>query len=276
MDAEPPSTPAPESQAPEQYPAPPHADLARVRAQLLDRFPGRVPVLIAGCDPFEPGPFDGGARLCSLVERFAERVGASAVADNVLLVGSCAHAGFDGKQAWDSVIQQTVCDLRDDAVPMIKLLFYNSAVSRGALIGHRGNHTAVTIACSDETNALGEPIARQGWKAFLAPVGLCFGGGPRARLLVSTQEDCARFKPGALPVPAAGGAHHSELIDGACKDWRPEGVAEATWLVLKAKREGDLTSADELDAYVDTLLVALEGVVATAAKAQAAEVLADE
>ena len=43
-------------------------------------------------------------------------------------------------------------------------------MSRGALIGHRGNHTAVTIACSsDETNADGEPIARQGWKAFLAP-----------------------------------------------------------------------------------------------------------
>ena len=244
----------------EQYPAPPVTNLARVRDQLVAKFPGRIAVLITGWDTF---PVDGGAHVRQLVESFARRVGESAVADKVLLVGSCG--GLDGRQPWDNVIQETVCELRADAVPMIKLLFYNSAVSRGALIGHRGNHTAVTIACSDETNSAGEIIAQQGWKAFLAPVGLCFGGGPRARLLVSTEADGASFKP--LALPASGGSYQSELIDGACKDWRPEGVAEGTWRALKAKREGDLSSADELRSYVDNLLEALEGVVAAAAAA---------
>ena len=60
----------------------------------------------------------------------------------------------------------------------------------------------------------------------------------------------------------AAGAH-SDLIER--KDWRPEGVADATWHALKAKREGDITSADELRGYTEILLEALEGVVAAEA-----------
>ena len=250
----------------EQYPSPPLAELEGVRAQLEAKFPGRTPLLITGSNTFEHGALDGGVHLKALVECFSKRLGQSAAAGKILLVGSCAHGGSNSKQAWDNVIQETVCELRDaDAVPMIKLLFYNSEVKRGALIGHRGNHTAVTIACSDETNDAGEPIARQGWKAFLANAGLCFGGGPRARMLVSSEHDGTRFKPCALPVPASGGAHHADLISGHCQQWQPNGVQEATWQALKAKREGELTSADELGAYVDTLMSALDGLVAAAA-----------
>ena len=141
---------------PDQYPAPARADQARVRDQLAAKFPDRVLVLLTGADT-ETFESDGGSHLKPLVELFAKRIGGSSVADKVLLVGSCG--GLDGKQPWDNAIQQMVCEMRDaDSVPMIKLLFYKSAVSRGALIGHRGNHTAVTIACSDETNADGEPI----------------------------------------------------------------------------------------------------------------------
>ena len=69
--------------------------------------------------------------LKALAECFSKRLGQSAAAGKILLVGSCAHGGSNSKQAWDNVIQETVCELRDaDAVPMIKLLFYNSEVKR--------------------------------------------------------------------------------------------------------------------------------------------------
>jgi len=240
-------------------PLPSEASVGILHEALHARLGPRVAVLITGSNLFNSGK-DGGKYLEPLVKACASRFANNAeLASRVVLVGSQAHGGTSGEAAWDNCMQETFFELASQGggVPMLKLMFEEAAVVKVQLENGDTNDSLVTahISTPDCTMEI-----KQGWKAAAAPCGLCFGGGPRAKSLVQKRDGmqtCSDFKDGAVPVPAAGGAHWASLVTGDCCTWKPAALSQEQWDALKAVKEGDLDTQDKVDLHADLLLAAL-------------------
>ena len=249
-------------------------DVKRVTAIGLDELDlgGREPVLITGSNSFDSGK-DNGRYLKPLTNMVARLVAEdNYLQKKIVLVGASAHGGISGKEgeAWDNVIQETFFETAckgNGKIPMIKVLFQDGPHEFGINVKvAKGEPNVMTVSLPlneiEETNS-SMPL-RQGWKAALASVVVCFGGGLRARMLCGSRgerdEWVMRLKDSAFPVPAAGGLYHTELTEGADRDWRPKGLSEAEWQELLQVKEGDL-EGKEFVSYAEKVVAAIRKVV---------------
>jgi hypothetical protein len=208
------------------------------------------------------------------VKAVAQKVADDAfLSDNILLVGASAHGGDSGKvgEAWDNIIQETFANAAFSAkrIPVIKATFADGPQQAGhaCSISQSGSVYTLNICLPLDQPCVCESSLpfRQGWKASLANVALCFGGGPRARMLCGSRNKagrwCSKPKEGALLVPAAGGLHYPEITKGALKNWVPAGLSDQLWCELKSVREGDIQGNELDDEYATKVVKALQKIV---------------